>query len=316
MAAELFNQGRIIWSGSRDDKGYREYKLVNIVRADPLDGPSVVRQTPGLPVVGSLWNVGNDSDLIAFCTPQMTIKWYKPPPSGGPHRFWRVEQTFTTKPYEQDLPSESLDNPLLEPQKLSGNFVKYMQQATRDKDGNAIESSSHETLEGPDVEFDFNRPVVRIEQNVMSLGLASFAHRIDTVNSAPLWGLAARTIKLSNVSWERKLYGGGIRYYTRVFDFDIDFSTFDRVVPDRGYMALGRIKPGSDPPTWEIPAGWVNTNPLHFSRCIDADGQPTGKVYLDGAGSRTTSTVPTAINIQYYPESNFLLLGIPVSLLL
>jgi hypothetical protein len=68
MTAALFNQGRIGWSGSRDDKGYREYKLINLVRADVADGPDTVRLTPGLPTIGARWNFGNDSDLAAYCT--------------------------------------------------------------------------------------------------------------------------------------------------------------------------------------------------------------------------------------------------------
>jgi hypothetical protein len=234
----------------------------------------------------------------------MTITQHKPPEAGDPHKYWKVEQTFTTKPFDQELVSEPLDNPLLEPQKLSGSFVKYVQQISTDKDGNLLESSSHETLEGPAVEFDFNRPTVRIEQNVLNLGLATFSQMVDTVNSLPLWGLGTRRIKLSNVSWARRTYSGFNRYYTRTFEFDIDFSTFDRTVPDEGYLVFDEKR-----------AGGSRTNPSHYIRYEDNHGN-LAKIWLDGNGSANTTGTPVPINIQHYAESNFLLLGIPTSLLI
>ena len=112
----------------------------------------------------------------------------------------------------------SIENPLAEPQKVSGTFIKYTRELVWDKDGDLLIYSSHEPIKGGDVEFDRNRPSVRVEQNVSGLGLATFAAMVDTLNDATLWGLVARCIKLDNVSWERKLYGVCTYYYTRIFD--------------------------------------------------------------------------------------------------
>ena len=305
MTAVLHNEGRIRWSGSRDEQGYREYKLVNLVRADPADGPDTIRKTPGLPIAGARWTFGNDNDIAAYCTNKMTTSYYKPPSAGEPHRYWSVEQVFTTKPFEQELIFDPVDNPLLQPQKLSGSFVKYTQQISVDKNGNLLESSSHETLRGPQVEFDFNRPTVRVEQNIIYLGLPQFTAMIDTVNSTSMWGLGPRRIKLSNASWTRKTYSGFNRYYTRVFEFDIDFSTFDRVVPDEGFLVFDEGRDGGN-----------RANPSHYIRYKDANGENAGKVWLDGNGSVNTTGTPVPITIQHYAESNFLHLGIPVSRLL
>jgi hypothetical protein len=126
----------------------------------------------------------------------------------------------------------------LEPQKISGTFAKYTKEAVFDRNGNAIVTSSWERMKGPEVEFDHNRPAVRVEQNVVALDLATVAPMIDTVNDATLWGLAERTIKLTNFAWERKLYGSCNFYYTRVFDFDIDYNTWDRNLLDEGTKCL------------------------------------------------------------------------------
>lgn len=312
MTAVLHNSpGRIGWDGTRDAEGHREYKLRSLVRADVADGPAIVMSTPGLPAIGSFWSVGNETDTWAVCTPRMTAKHHKPPRDGGPHKYWEVEQTFTTKPGSR-CQDTNIEDPLLEPQRISGSFVKYTQEVTRDKDDNALLSSSHEHLRGSEVEFDFNRPTVRIEQNVASLGLALFSQMVDTVNGTALWGLGTRRIKLSNVSWERKIQGTCSYYYTRAFDFDIDFNTFDRVALDKGSKALGGWKkPITTPPVWEVTAGLVNTNPLHFTRYKDARGE-LAIAMLDGTGEPIENNEsPAEINVQYYQESNFLLLGIP-----
>jgi hypothetical protein len=157
---------------------------------------------------------------------------------------------------------------------------------------------------------------------------------VDTLNDATLWGLAARKIKLSNVSWERLLYGTCDYYYKRVFDFDIDFSTFDRDVLDEGTKVLSG--------QWDRDTGeWVlleiegyggtpnpdAQRPDHFIRykdrndenarvILDGNGLPADSVVLraEETGTGTTETESGAaarIQVKKYEESNFLLLGIP-----
>lgn len=324
MTASLINEGLWTWSLTRDSEGHREYTVVHRVTADKLDGPQTVMNTPGLPTIGSIWNFDNDSDAWAFCWPNMQVT---PGLKGQAQTEWKVEQLFSTKPLSR-CQDESIEDPLLEPQKVSGSFVKYTKEVTHDKDNIAILTSSHEAIRGPQAEFDHNRPTVRIQQNVAALGLETFSEMVDTVNDDTLWGLAARKIKLSNVSWERVLFGLCNFYYTRTFEFDINFSTFDREVLDEGTKVLNGH--------WDTTAGtggtggWVlddidgiapdRDNPQHFMRAIDRSGNPI-KIILDGngepsdadiAGTGTTGS-PGTIDIQYYSESNFLLLGIPTS---
>jgi len=317
MTATLLD-GQSEWSMDRNDEGQRTYTITHKVVTDTsLDGPQVVLNTPGLPLPGSIWAYDNDIDAWAFCTGFMKIQKAPGNLKDNPVRNWRVTQKFSTI-VPQRCNSTNIDNPLLEPMGVSGSFVKYTREATQDKDGNPIENSAHEMIRGPIVEFDANRPTVKITQNVATLGLDVFSGMVDTVNDAPLWGLSARKIKLSNVSWERLYHGNCFAYYSRAFDFDVDFNTFDRVALDEGTKALGRLDTTTG--TWDSTSDFATgvpldaTNPLHFTRYKDKHGE-NARVILDGSGVPiTTMASAGTITIQKYAESNFLTLGIPTSL--
>lgn len=229
--------GRTTWGGKKDDDGHREFRVEHhVFTDDPKDGPSTAMNCPGLPLPGAIWNFGNDLDTWAFCYPSMECDIFKEE-DGSPNKDWLIKQKFSTKPLRRCQDTE-IEDPLLEPQGISGGFVKYTKEATRDRFGKLIRSSSHEIIRGPGVEFERNRPTVVIEQNVLFLGLENFSNQIDHVNDALLWECPARCVKLSDVSWKRKLFGVCNYYYTRVFTFDIDFETFDRNIPDEGTKVL------------------------------------------------------------------------------
>jgi hypothetical protein len=163
---------------------------------------------------------------------------------GEKHFWWLVSQTFSNKPLSvnstggQRCHDTQIEDPLLEPAKVSGTFIKYTEEAVYDMNGLPLKTSSHEQLRGNNVEFDRNRPTVTIEQNVPNQTLDIFSPMVDHVNDAPLWGLPARTIKLSNVRWNKQFYGQCSIYYTRVLEFDIMYETFDRLLLDEGTKAL------------------------------------------------------------------------------
>jgi len=273
MTATLID-GQRAWASNRDEReGHRFYEISHLVRTTTaLDGPATVMQTPGLPTIGSTWNFDNDIDVWAFCTPYMRVSVHKEK-EGDPAKIWKVDQKFTTaRPSFQKCQDTTIENPLLEPQRVSGSFVKYTEEAVLDRYGNAITNSAHELYRGPNVEFDASRPTVSIGQNVLNLGLATFSDMINKVNSVPQWGLPVRTIKLSNVSWTRNVYGVCFFYYTRDFEFDIRYDTFDRSLLDEGSKALNGEFNQTD-------GGWdlidINGaapdpgNPEHFIRIKD-----------------------------------------------
>ena len=300
------SRGRIGWSLDTDDEGHRTYKLLTLVEmltsinplvAETDDGPErALNSTPGLPAIGSFWQQGNDVDQWATLWPTMKIRTYKPK-GGEPGNFFSIEQIFSTRSF-RTCQSVTISNPLLEPQKISGTFIKYTREARFDVNGNPIVSSSHESYTGADVEIDNNRPSIRIEQNVSVLQLGLLASMVDTINQFPMWGLAPKTIKLSNVSWERKIQGICGYYYNRILDFDINFNTFNIIVPDEGYH---EVIEGEDP-----------LGPLNFNVSQDSWDQAFRKTQgLNGAGARATTTEEIAINnFQVYRTANFNLLGV------
>lgn len=316
-------RGILDWSVDRDEEGHRNYKVKHLVLADNYnEGPSQVLVAAGLPNIGAFWDYGTDLDDWAFCTPQRSVKRFTNVPQNQKFLYWEVTSNFTTNQETKRCQDESIEDPLLEPDRISGSFVKYTKEVTRDKDGNRIKTSSHEIIKGAQVEFDHNRPTVTISQNRPSLGLEEFSPMVDTVNDSTLWGLGPRKIKLSNVSWSREIFGTCDYYYVRTFEFDVDFNGFDKEALDEGTKVLnGHWSTDQTGTGTGLASTWVlddidgsppnKNNPQHFIRYKDRNGE-NSRVVLNGNGEPLDGDdTPVFIDIQYYSESNFLSLGIP-----
>ena len=284
MAGTIRGQKR--WWGARDAEGHREYHVLHHVECLATDGPAVIFQTPGLYVPGATWSLDSDSDPWAFCLPTATIT---PIQEGEPNTHFNVEQVFSSKPppfNQQRCNDTTVEDPILEPAKVSGGGLKYLEEATQDRWGRPLVNSAWEQLRGPQVEFDKNRATVRIEQNVASAALAITlpAAALDAVNYAPLWGLGRRCVKLSGWSWEKLYYGNCYSYYKRMLEFDIDANTFDRIVLDEGTKVLNGKWAGDN---WELVnidgAAPDRMNPGHFILFQDRTGNPA-RVVLNGFG--------------------------------
>lgn len=315
MTATLKTGFRTVQLDRDGEDGNRTYTVTHLVFTDSFsDGPYTVLNCPGLPSIGSQWTFGNDSDLYSYCTPYASVRIHDEK-EGDPTKWWRVQQKFTSEPLVRCQDTQ-VEDPLLEPQKVSGSFVKYTEEAVVDRLGVPVLSSSYELFRGPQVEIDKNRPQVRIEQNVAVLGLEVFSEVMDYVNDSPMWGLPARCVKLSNVSWERKVYGVCNYYYTRIFEFDINYNTFDRNILDEGTKALNGH--------WDRTTGaWTlddinggapdNTNPTHFIRVKDKNGENM-RVILDGTGKPLTDSAnPVYRETEFYKQTNLLSLGVPAT---
>lgn len=321
MATYIINQGSYRWRMTRDEAGYREYQLGIRVMAEPEDGPANVLRTPGLPVPGYPWAIRNDFDFWAWCRANCTVD-PEADDDGEPTQVWGLGFTFSNKPptpQNNRCHDQEITDPLLEPQKVSGGSTRFQKEAQYDRFGNPIINSAFELIRGPNVEFDANRPTVRIEQNVINLQLGLLASMVDSINDAPLWGLDQYRIKFSNYTWDRKYYKLCSIYYTRVLDFEITFDSWDRDVLDEGTKALRGH--------WGLGGaegdGWVLDdiggqppdpfNPGHFDKYLDRKGTP-GRCILDGLGVPIEAVADAgAIHVEYYPSTNFLLLGVPLT---
>jgi len=317
MAAHI--KGRRTHSVSRGDDGNRTYTVVWLIVTDsPLDGPTVVLSCPALPLPGSVWNFDNDYDPWAYCLPTAKITIHDEK-EGDPNVWWKVEQTFSTKPVSpqsQRCNDTTIQDPLMEPQKVSGGFKASKREATEDRFNEAVTTSSREQIRGPHNEWDVNAPNLKIEQNVADLQLSLLVALIDTVNTYPIWGCAPRTVKLSNISWEKKYYGQCFFYYTRTFEFEINPDTWDRDILDEGSKAL-RGHWDKDTGHWVLDPVWIDPgtlmpvypdalNPNHFDRYKDRNGENC-RVILDGAGSPFDPTLDRTLDCPTSPD------GAPVS---
>lgn len=304
MSAELLGQS--FNEGERDDEGYRTYKLISRVRTNSLlDGPATVLQCAGLPQPGATWNYGNDVDTWAWCRPTASVKICTPKEKG---HEWEVTQTFSSKPLppnQQRCNNTPIEDPLLEPQKISGSFNKYTEEASIDRFGNPIVNSAWEPITGPQAEFDANRTSIVIEQNVLDLQLAVIDALKNTVNDDTMWGVPRRCIKLSEVTFDRKFYGQCFPYYTRKFTFDVNIkkdpvtgvlsSGFDHDVSDKGTkMLYGHWDAKSGDYILDKIGGVITPdpkNPQHFVAAKSRDGTPTN-VPLNGFG------LPAGVNVR------------------
>lgn len=300
------------WGAEVDDEGYRTYRIQHLVRTtDVLDGPVTVMNAGGLPAVGSAWSFGNEVDAWAYCTKYMKVEPDRATRE-EPGLYWWVSQKFSDKPQKGDeCQDQSIDDPLQQPPKVSGNFVNYTQEQQFDKDGNLLKNGAWQPLKGAQVEFDEHRATVAIAINYPSLDLANYTGMMNKVNSSPMWGVSARCVKLSSLSWERNLYGVCSFYYTVTFSFDINFRTFDRTIPDVADRVL-RGHWDEDSGQYVVDDGMDASKPADFIQYKDKNADNGSTIVKDGLPWDGTLPMPT-INIQYYQQANLLSLGLPTS---
>lgn len=324
--------GFYTWSGSRDKDGFREYKVSFKVLVDATagvpSGPATALATPGLYLPGSPYAVGDDFDIDAICQWTADMK----PMVEERTPYFIVEQIFSTRPNEKCInrigtgtgTGNPANDPLSEPPRLSGSFVKYTEEKTKGKDGNFFKNSAHERIRGPLVEFDSNRLTINVTINESTLDLVGKTAIIDTVNSVPIWDFNERTLKLSNIVWQQKFSNDCTCYYETTYGFEMSPDGFDRIALDEGTKALhGEWNKTTGVWTLKnINGGAPNpNNPTHFIRITDFFDNPM-RCILNGAGVPATTIsgsgvgLEGSIDIIYYPETDHLgeIPGLPHSI--
>jgi hypothetical protein len=289
------------WSVGVDRDGVRTYRVTWRVQVDSaLVGPNEVRLAPGLPRPGDIWAFEELIDPWAWCTFEREVTPVQKR-EGSPVEYYDVTINFSTKAPKK-CQDQKFEDPVLEFPTISGGSVRYTEEATIDRFLRPITNSSWELVKGKPVEFDANRPTVKVKMNVIDFSTVRLAYSMqDHLNSVELWGLPPRRIKLSGVDFERKFYGLCYAYYELSLEFDIgnaqhggrpSSSTFDHDVADEGTMVLfGHI----DSITHNYTVDNINgapaspSNPRHFVRYKDIQAENT-KTLLDGEGKPWTPT--------------------------
>ena len=305
--------GIVSWGLTQDKEGHRNYDVKFLIdMGETTDkGPfDVVDTAPtGVPLTGNVWDLGLVPDIWAYCTPELDVQ---PLYQKERCRYWTLGRKFTTVPGKR-CNTNTIANPLDEPAKVSGSFVKYRLIATKDKDGKVIQALSHEELK---IQVDDNRPSVNIAINYATLPLGIIAENIDRVNSGDMWGLPPRCVKFTNCTWSRQLFGTCGFYYTLGFSFDIRKETFDQEELSRGLKCLPFTwdrKGGQAVFTPKSTSGTGKDNPTAFVAYQDANDN-FGVCFHDENGNAVTADDQKAfVKPQYYKEADFLALGIPDS---
>ncbi len=282
-------------SCERDDDGHRTYSIDWLIRlTDPLDGPAHILANWPLAAVGSAYSFGNDSDPWAFCIPNLNIAPFKDTQEGDPIYDYIITQKWTTRP-QWRCQTASIENPLLEPVQLSGDFIHEQVMRSVDRFGNPLLHPNYQAITGPQVEEKSSRPTINITFNSAILPLATYVLLINKVNDATLWGLPPRTIKFTDARWERLMYGTCAYYYRTTYVFEFDLETFDRPIPAFGTKAL---RPGGS-----------YTNPEDYE-VFKVDNEAT-ETMLDAYGRAVDNPANQKIaRPQIARQGNLLLLGI------
>ena len=312
----LSSAEKLDWGGSRAKDMHEDYWVTfQVITDDDLDGPQTVTSAPGLPTIGSFWAYGNDSVPGALCSPEVTCQTVV---KKEQNLWWELKYKFTTRPRKTCATSQ-ITNPLAQPDVISGSFINSLKRVHKRRDGTPIISSSLEPIW---VNKDEHNATVNIVQTVSTLGLSTFTQMINTLNNAPLWGLSSRKIKLRSVPWKKLVWGLCTFYYQRTLQFDVKFNSFDlNDVIDVGHRVIDQSLPGyagryatgtgSGSPILD------HTDPNNFTRSTDNRGNINKTILLDGNGEQCEDPVNHQHfipSVELYNESNFLLLGVPVTL--
>lgn len=294
------------WSGSRDREGHREYRIVFKVRCESTEGPATAIQTPGLPLPGDLWIHDDDVDVYAWCKNEVDVR---PDIEGEKNTYFWLTYTYSTKP-DRLCQDHRIEDPLMEPQRIRGSFNKYQEVITKDRFGKRLVNHAYEPIRGDVVTFDANRPALQIEQNVLELEFDLLCEMIDRVNDEPIWDLPVRSVKLSDITWERHYHGACNCYFKRTFVFDVNVklsdetseaelvSGFDRDVMLEGTKVLSGYWDEATGNWQLIPgkSGVLNItgpsrnpdpyNPAHYNRAVDRQGKNITIIYDGRPGHR------------------------------
>lgn len=279
-----------------DDEGHRTYDVTYHVYTDDVDDNAQVVYSAMLAAVPpyTSYAIGNDVDAFAYSRRPKSVKrtsWKET------RKKWTVVVPFSTKP-TKECQDDDFEDPLDQPPKVSGSFVRQTVIADKDRNGAPLANSSDE----PEfTETDDSRDTVIIEFNTDQLYLSLRAQLRDTCNAATIWGLAARRVKLGQWKWSVEYYGTCSAYIKNVLEFEVNINGWNFTRVDQGY----RVKNGLD-------AGGAQK----YSKLMDDKDQPLQKPrLLDGAGNLlAAAAAPIILDSEVIAEGDFSLLtaiGLP-----
>jgi hypothetical protein len=351
--ATVVHGGPRAWSGSRDDENQREYKIWHIVRGATTDGPKAVMATAGLPAISSFWNFNGDTDTAAFCWPTMRVSILDEKPGDPNkfwlvEQFFSTRPYCIDHVVENPLLTPDRVNGgfiRYTIEAVKDRFGALIDSSSHEMfRGPQVEFDESR----PTVKVVQNRASADIallpqfintvnDRVLWGLGL----RRIKLGNISWLtryWGTCFKyyerelEFELNDKTFDRTILDEGTKVLNGHWSNDISTSECGD-----GTGTNNDALPGEGVGDWvldNLPCGPPDpNNQQHFIRYKDRNGENT-RVILNGAGVPANGNIPGAPLgpgqspsdpsrdptgppgqhlIEYYPESNFLLLGIPAA---
>lgn len=233
-------------TGSLDLKGNRSYTVTYRVQADDKnDGASTVLLTPGLPIRGQPFSVGNSFDFGAFAN-KLTARQ-----AAGSPTEWEVDVEYTSE-LDKQPDEEEEENPLLRPSELSISFVterviipgRFNDPAVPNIGGQlelGIVNSAGELFD-PQPEMEVSRPVLTITKNLpVPLDLKFHMELADAVNRDAFLGAEPRQLRMLAPQCQRQ-YENGVLFWRVTYQMAFKFEKWDIQLLNHGnYYLTGGV---------------------------------------------------------------------------
>lgn len=284
---------------SVDEKGDRTYQRAFVLVSDNInDGVLTVQDAAVvagiMPIIGSIYSVGNDIDIGASCR---TINVTHTAQRAGGGAVFAATASYSSANQDQQAPSA---NPLLEPIKWSISFeqrsVPYIHDF--DDDSVLVRNSAGDEFDPP-AETERDILVLTAEKNVSALSLAFAQTMQNSINSGAFLGFPMKTVKV-------RVRGNGpntqndITYAKVFYDFLVSDKEWVGRFLDQGYNEI--TKDG----------GTILKSPI-----LDRYGNPVDRPQnLDGAGKPTGTDQAFILEFEEFAKRSFGTFGISISNLL
>lgn len=279
-------------STSADNEGHRTHSVTFRAVTDDTTKKSysawlavATQYPPGTP-----YSLLGESDSWAFAQRPSRARAEK----ATNRKSYLVDVDFSTKPAEK-CSNHNVENPLDEPVKISGSFVRATKVVTQDRLGEQLANSADEPWI-PAAEIDDSRDTLIIEANTAGINLQQRGQARDKVNETPIWGLQPRAAKLSQWQWSIQKYGQCNLYVVNRLEFEINMDLWNDARLDEGF----RIKDGVDADG--------NTK---YKTLMDGQDQPLREPrLLDGQGDLLGPNAnPVIVRKELYREFDFHSIG-------
>ena len=262
-------------TGSMTEDFHREYvgEIQIATTSAANDGPvTVLNAIIGAFPYGSSFTHGTEADILAVVRSIGNVR-RRSGVAAADRLIWSGEVRWSTRGTKHD-PSDPPGDPTNWAWRVRG----------LNGTGRALVNSSDEPFE--DVPpIDDPNAVLSLEKNTPTLSLSQWTEARGKVNSASLWGLDARCVRLVKWDWQVQWTGIGQAYVSNSFEVHVNEAGYYYQPADVGFREKAGVNVDGTPAyTPIIVNGEIPSKPVYLNGAghIKQDGNAV--VYFDGQG--------------------------------